>query len=103
MEEQVTQIRGVRRPDEPATYNPTASEKQMNFIATLQDRLGWTSEEFGRFLEEQGVNVASITKAQASMIIDLLQREVRQSGIIENFAKPLVTPGGKRQTVEDLL
>jgi len=94
--------RGQQPPTE-ASYTPSASDKQRAFISTLQDRLGWTSEEFGRFLEGHGVNVGSITRAQASMIIDLLQREVRQEGIIENFAKPIVTPGNKRQAVEDLL
>lgn len=106
LEEQVMLVRGGRvhqRPliDEPPP-SPVASDKQRSFIAALQDRLRWTSEQMEAYSTEQGIGLIGMTKAQASALIDGLQKLVREEGIIENFARPLVTPGNKRQ-VEDLL
>lgn len=103
MEGQVTQIRGARQVHRTSTDEPPASDKQRNFIATLQDRLRWTSEQMTVYAREQGFDLIAMTKTQASALIDSLQKLIREEGIIENFARPLVTPGNKRQTVEDLL
>lgn len=104
LEEQVMLARGGRRPliDEPPP-SPPASDKQRSFIAALQDRLRWTSEQMEAYNTEQGISLIGMTKAQASVLIDSLQKLVREEGIIENFARPIVTPGNRRQAVEDLL
>ena len=111
IEEQVTLTREGRihqRPliDEPASYSPPAplaSDKQRGFIAALQDRLRWTSEQMEAYSTEQGISLIGMTKAQASTLIDSLQKLIREEGIIENFARPIVTPGNKKQAIEDLL
>lgn len=76
IEEQVAGIRAgqvplpitVRDPDAPA------SEKQRNFLATLQDNLGWTGEQLAAYAAEQGLDLVSLTKGQASTFIDGLKK-----------------------------
>jgi hypothetical protein len=58
----------VRDPDAPA------SEKQRNYIATLQDNLTWTSEQLAAYAEEQSVDLVTMTKGQASTFIDGLKK-----------------------------
>ncbi|MCS6880537.1 MAG: hypothetical protein RMK84_13725 [Oscillochloridaceae bacterium] len=58
----------VRDPDAPA------SEKQRNYIATLQDQLNWTSDQLTAFAGEQGVDLVTMTKGQASSFIDELKK-----------------------------
>lgn len=81
-----------------ASYNePPASDKQRAYIATLQEKAGWTSEDLLRYASEQSIDLAELTKTQASLIIDHLQKEARQEGIVTNWARPLVT-GRKEQS-----
>lgn len=76
IEEQVAGIRAgqvplpitVRDPDAPA------SEKQRHYLATLQDNLGWTSEQLAAHAAEQGIDLVSLTKGQASSFIDGLKK-----------------------------
>lgn len=76
IEEQVAGIRAgqvplpitVRDPDAPA------SEKQRNYLGTLQDNLGWTSEQLAAHAAEQGIDLVSLTKGQASSFIDGLKK-----------------------------
>lgn len=90
-----------------ASYEaPPASDKQRNYIATLQDKLGWTSEQMAVYAAEQGVDLVGMTKAQASALIEGLKRladqQTTESGIIR-WAERVVTP--KRQeelTREDI-
>jgi hypothetical protein len=74
---QVTDIRStigapapitVRDPDSPA------SDKQRNYIATLQDNLAWNSEHLAAYAEEQNVDLVTMTKGQASVFIDGLKK-----------------------------
>jgi hypothetical protein len=74
---QVTDIRSaigtpapitVRDPDSPA------SDKQRNYIATLQDNLAWNSEHLAAYAEEQSVDLVTMTKGQASVFIDGLKK-----------------------------
>jgi hypothetical protein len=74
---QVADIRGtigapapitVRDPDSPA------SDKQRNYIATLQDNLTWNSEQLAAYAEEQSVDLVTMTKGQASVFIDGLKK-----------------------------
>ena len=66
---QVTDIRSaigtpapitVRDPDSPA------SDKQRNYIVTLQDNLAWNSEHLAAYAEEQNVDLVTMTKGQAA-------------------------------------
>jgi hypothetical protein len=76
-EAQVTDIRStigapqpiiVRDPDSPA------SDKQRNYIVTLQDNLTWNSEQLAAYAEEQSVDLVTMTKGQASLFIDGLKK-----------------------------
>lgn len=58
----------VRDPDAPA------SDKQRNFIATLQDSLGWSSEQLATYAQEQSVDLVTLNKGQASTFIDGLKK-----------------------------
>lgn len=58
----------VRDPDAPA------SDKQRNYIATLQDNLGWPSEQLASYAAEHGVDFVTMTKGQASGFIDGLKK-----------------------------
>ncbi|NTU81092.1 MAG: hypothetical protein HGA45_17210 [Chloroflexales bacterium] len=58
----------VRDPEAPA------SDKQRNYIATLQDNLSWSSEDLVGYAGEQGVDLVTLTKGQASAFIDGLKK-----------------------------
>lgn len=58
----------VRDPDAPA------SDKQRNYIATLQDNLAWSNEELAGYAGEHGVDLVTMTKGQASSFIDGLKK-----------------------------
>jgi hypothetical protein len=58
----------VRDPDSPA------SDKQRNYIATLQDQMTWNSEQLAGYAEEQQVDLVTMTKGQASSFIDGLKK-----------------------------
>jgi hypothetical protein len=76
-EAQVADIRGtigapapitVRDPDAPA------SDKQRNYIVTLQENLTWTSEQLASYADDQSVDLVTMTKGQASTFIDGLKK-----------------------------
>jgi hypothetical protein len=58
----------IREPDAPA------SDNQRNYIATLQDKLAWNSEQLAAYAEEQSVDLVTLTKGQASGFIDGLKK-----------------------------
>jgi len=58
----------VRDPESPA------SDKQRNYIATLQEQINWTSEQLAAYAEEQSVDLVTMTKGQASVFIDGLKK-----------------------------
>jgi hypothetical protein len=58
----------VRDPDSPA------SDKQRNYIVTLQEQINWTSEQLAAYAEEQQVDLVTMTKGQASVFIDGLKK-----------------------------
>lgn len=70
----------VRDPDAPA------SDKQRNYIATLQDQMSWNSEQLASYAEEQSVDLVTMTKGQASLFIDGLKKlaDERANGYGEN-------------------
>ena len=57
----------VRAPDSPA------SDKQRNYIATLQEQMNWGSEQLATYADEQSVDLVTMTKGQASVFIDGLK------------------------------
>ncbi len=58
----------IREPDAPA------SDKQRNFISTLQHNLNWSNEQLANFASEHGFHLLELTKGQASEFIDVLKR-----------------------------
>jgi hypothetical protein len=58
----------IRDPDAPA------SDNQRNYIANLQDKLAWNSEQLAAHAEEQSVDLVTMTKGQASTFIDGLKK-----------------------------
>lgn len=64
----------VRDPDAPA------SDKQRNYIATLQDTLGWSNEQLTGYASESSADLVTLTKGQASTFIDGLKRLSEERG-----------------------
>src|SRR5262245_670083 len=58
----------IRDPDAPA------SDNQRNYIASLQDKLAWNSEQLATYAEEHNVDLVTMTKGQASGFIDGLKK-----------------------------
>ena len=77
-----------RRPVTRMSSDPDspASDKQRNYIATLQDQVSWNSEQLAAYAEEQAVDLVTMTKGQASVFIDGLKKlsEERSNGYAEN-------------------
>lgn len=51
-----------------------ATAKQRNYIAALMDDMGWHSEQMAVYAGEQGIDLVSMSMAQASGFIDGLKR-----------------------------
>lgn len=51
-----------------------ASQKQRNYIATLQDELTWHSEQLAVYAKEQGIDLVGMTTTEASKLIDGMRR-----------------------------
>lgn len=49
---------------------PMATDKQRNYITGLQDKLGWHSGQVEEYAKERGVDVANLTAAGASTLVD---------------------------------
>ncbi|MGE0709623.1 MAG: hypothetical protein AB7N76_23910 [Planctomycetota bacterium] len=62
---------------------PPASEKQLNFVRLLKDKVGLTDEEFARMLGDVcgTEDLETLDIAQASEMIDALQTEARERGV----------------------
>ncbi|WP_298818074.1 hypothetical protein [Chloroflexus sp.] len=103
VEQQIAQIREqhaaattitVRDPDAPA------SERQRNFIATLQQALGWSSEQLAAFAQQHGYDLVALNKGQASAFIDELRRlqeEHQRLAIAEERARYANQPISDKQ------
>src|SRR5262252_340200 len=63
-----------RRAPQVARLIPPASDKQRNYIATLCDELGWTSEQIAVYAKEQNVDLVAMTVPEASKMIDGLRK-----------------------------
>jgi hypothetical protein len=74
---QVTDIRSTIGAPQPITVrdpDSPASDKQRNYIVTLQDNLTWNSEQLAAYAEDQSVDLVTMTKGQASLFIDGLKK-----------------------------
>lgn len=103
VEQQIAQIREqhaaataitVRDPDAPA------SERQRNFIASLQQALGWSGEKLAAFAQEHGYDLVALTKGQASAFIDELRRvqeEQQRLAVAEERARYANQPVSDKQ------
>ncbi|GAB4433446.1 MAG: hypothetical protein OHK0015_22220 [Chloroflexi bacterium OHK40] len=72
----------VRDPDAPA------SDKQRNYIATLQDQLSWTNEQLASYAGEHSVDLVTMTKGQASTFIDGLKKLAEERARYGGEARP---------------
>lgn len=72
----------VYTPDEldegDAYTSPPASEKQRTYIAVLQEKLDWNSEQLAAYANEQSVDLVTLTQEQASAFIDSLKTLTEQ-------------------------
>lgn len=60
-----------------ASYDePPASDKQRNFIAKLQDDLGWTSHELALHAEQHSIDLVALTLPQASKLINQMKEMI---------------------------
>lgn len=75
--------------DPPASAGPPASDKQRNYITGLQDKLGWHSEQLAVYVEQQGADLAALTAAQASILIEGL-KALAEERPAKNNERPLV-------------
>lgn len=74
-------------PSGGATYaEPPASDKQRAYIAALQDKIGWHSEQLATYASDQQIDLAAMTRSQASTFIDGLKALAEQR-------RPAVKPG----------
>ncbi len=84
----------VRDPDAPA------SERQRNFIAALQQALGWSGEQLASFAQQHGYDLVSLNKGQASAFIDELKRlsdEQQRVAVAEERARYAGQPASEKQ------
>lgn len=86
----------MREPDAPA------SEKQRTYMEYLLREIGWDTNRLNAFAAERNLNVLTLTKREASELIDLL-KHVKAGAPIEVVApqQALVAtqPARQRQTV----
>ncbi len=68
----------VRDPDAPA------SEKQRHYIAALQEDLSWTKEQLATYAYDQGVEMLTLTKGQASSFIDKLKKLAEERAVYQD-------------------
>lgn len=91
----------VRDPDSPA------SDKQRNYIATLQDNLSWSNEQLAGYAGEHGVDLVTMTKGQASAFIDGLKKLADERARFASeskarmVAEPAAEPYGERQPASE--
>lgn len=72
----------VRDPDAPA------SEKQRHYIAALQEDLNWTGEQLATYAYDQGVEMVTLTKGQASSFIDKLKKVAEERPAYHDGNRP---------------
>jgi hypothetical protein len=76
----------VREPDAPA------SDNQRRFMGRLQDDLSWSSAQMAQWAESQNVDLVSLTKGQASTLIDTMIRIRDGVEPRPEFSRPAAPP-----------
>lgn len=62
---------------QPIAMPIPASDKQRNYIGTLMDELGWSSEKLATLaFDEYRIDLVAMTKNQASNLIEHMRREL---------------------------
>lgn len=56
-----------------------ATQKQRNYIGTLQDQLGWSSEQMAQYAKEQRIDLVDMNMYEASQIINDLKRQLSET------------------------
>ncbi|GIV90829.1 MAG: hypothetical protein KatS3mg055_3347 [Chloroflexus sp.] len=103
VEQQIAQIREQHPTSTPITVrdpDAPASERQRNFIASLQQTLGWSNEQLAAFAHQLGYDLVSLSKGQASAFIDELRRqqeEQQRLAVAEERARYAHQPINDRQ------
>ncbi len=78
----------VRDPDAPA------SEKQRQYIHTLQETLSWSSEDLASHAGRQGIDMTTLTRGEASSFIDSLKKVAEERAVYQSGGA-----GGDEQAV----
>ena len=100
-EAQVTDIRSTIGAPQPITVrdpDSPASDKQRNYIVTLQDNLAWNSEQLAAYAEEQSVDLVTMTKGQASLFIDGLKKLAEERATYGDGARAKAPAGVPHNT-----
>lgn len=66
-------------PSRALAAEPPASDKQRGFIAGLQDKLCWSSEQMAAWFAEHRIDPVAMSKAEASYAIEQLQALATES------------------------
>jgi hypothetical protein len=82
----------IRDPDAPA------SDNQRNYIANLQDKLAWNSEQLAGYADEQQVDLVTMTKGQASAFIDGMKKLAEERAQYGDGARKPQSPRADEHT-----
>ncbi len=85
----------IRDPDAPA------SEKQRNYIAALQEDLTWTSEQIASYAGDQGLDLVTMTKGQASGFIDNLKKLAEERSQYQTSSRTQTSAGGDEGVITE--
>jgi hypothetical protein len=120
LDAQIAQLREGRTASLPAMREPDApaSEKQRAYMDYLLKELEWTSDQLAAFAAERDLNLLTLTKREASALIDDLkgvlagvddatavaagQEAVEQSVPVESPPAQIVIPIGERATARQV-
>lgn len=83
VDQQISSVREAQGPAAPITVrdpDAPASDKQRNYIATLQENMSWTNEQLAVYAGEHNVDLVTLTKGQASGFIDGLKKLADERG-----------------------
>jgi hypothetical protein len=69
-------IESRRAPVAGPTPKAPATQKQRNYIAMLQDELGWHSEQMAQYAKEQRIDLVEMTSYEASQIINDMKAQL---------------------------
>jgi hypothetical protein len=97
---QIASLREAQGPPAPVTIRDPeapASEKQRNYIASLQHALHWSDEQITNYAQEQGFHLLDLNRGQASKFIDGLKQLAEQRAPYEANADSANRPITEQQ------